>query len=378
MEQDGNRPPRMSAQPMPHDTSADAEATALAMGDPAAPLDPIDFFRTTDTHEAAASYTKFHALRTAPATFIATWARAANAGTLLWVVLPIITAGAFLFAQEQRLYPNRLVILALGAMILLSGLNLIRSVAHQVDTQLPIGNLLQKSLPARVGAVLLAVGVVIALFAPRWIGPGNIGLGVLGIALAAVYLAILFTLGAVPGQELLPAVALGPVLFFLALSTQITPVLSHGKQIISGSHALSQSEWLLALALAGLIFAAMIAAGLAHPKPTTDLSTRALLGEGSMRALFVVGLLIAYIGAIGAGLARGVPHATVAVLLSLPMAVLPLTTILRARTSAALQVVFPQMQRTVLWFGIWLVGGLILGGAYLHLLTALHGIINTK
>ena len=378
MEQDGNRPPRMTAQSLPHDASVDAEVITRAIDDPTEPLDPMDFFRATDTHEAAASYTKLRALRTAPATFIATWARAANARTWLWALLPIFTAGAFLFAQQQRLYLNRLVILALAAMIVLSGLNLVLGVAHHVDARHPIGDLLQKSLPARVGIVLLAVGVAFALFAPRWIGPGNIGLGVLGLALAAIYLIISFTLGAVPGQEVLPAVALGPVLFFLALSTQLTPATTKGKQIVSVSHALSQSEWLVALALAGLLFAALVAARLAHPKATSERTTRAIIGERSMRALFLVGLLVAYICAIGAGLARGVPHATVAVLLSLPMAVLPLTTIMRARTSAALQVVYPQMQRTLLWFGVWLIGGLLLGGAYLHLLTALHAIITAK
>lgn len=365
MEQDGIGTPR------------EAEATALNPSTVTGPLDPLEFFRPTDTHEAVATYTKARAMRTVPTTLLVTWARAARAGTLLWALLPIVSAGALLFAHQQPLHLNRLLILAVGTCALLLGVNLVRGATRQVDATHPLGSVLLSSPLARIGAVLLVVGLGVALFAPKWLGPGNAGLGALGLALGGVSLAVALLRGSVPGEELLPAIALGPVLFFLALSTQTLPaVVKHGKTVAAITpSALLHSEWLLAVAFGCLALVGAVAARLARPAAAARGGTAALIGDVGLRVLVLGGLAVAYGATVLAGLARGVPHATIAVLLSLPIAVLPLTTVLRARTSAALRSLFPQVQRTILWFGIWLVGGLILGGAYLHLLKALHGII---
>ena len=91
-----------------------------------------------------------------------------------------------------------------------------------------------------------------------------------------------------------------------------------------------------------------------------------------MRGLLIISIIGAYVLVVSAGLPRSAPHATLAVLLSLPAAVVPLTGALRSRDQAALALVLGQVQRLVWQFGLWLLIGLLLAGVYLHVLGSLH------
>jgi hypothetical protein len=364
MEQDGPAIRRVEAHESSSTTPTARTGTPRDGGATGPLADPMEFFRPTNTHEALADYAKSQAIRGTPATIVRTWATALHAETFLWVIFPILTAGTLLWQMAPPVHPSRLIFLSVGALATLGGLNLLRDVARQASPHHPLAELVRTSRPAQIGIVLTAFGLLLGLFAPRWIGPGNIGLGVVGLALALAYLALGMTGRSVPGEELLPAIALGPVLFLLALSTQT--VAAHPP-----STALAHSEKWLALAFGGLFFAAVVAKHLGQTAEGTS-ATRNLIGESAIRLLVIIGLAVAYGGALIAGLGRGTPHATVAVLLTLPVAILPLTSTLVGRTAAALKVVAPQMQRTILWFGLCLVGALILGGIYLHVIAALH------
>jgi 1,4-dihydroxy-2-naphthoate octaprenyltransferase len=350
-------------------------------------VDPLDFFQPATTHADTAAFAKDAARRTAASSALSAFARAAHLETLPWVVFPILIPAVYLAVQHQSLGLSHLIYLMLGAGTLLAGVNLLRGAAQGLKDDFPLA--LLHSTHARLGAGFAIVGAVLGFVGVHGTGPGATTLGLAGVVLAAAYVAAAIFLGAVPGEEIIPAVLLGPMLFFLTMASQnvphiITVTTQVGKKIVPTQQIVApytipaKIAWDLALALGLLVLAAVVASRLGSGRATRGLSTRALVGTGLMRFIFAVSLVGAYCFALLAAQGHDVLHAPVAVLLSIPVAILPLTGVMRAATPKALAVLLPQMRRTIIWFGGWLVVALIVGSAYLRLAATLYKILGQK
>lgn len=339
--------------------------------------DPIAFFRPTVTAAETAAYAKTRAIQGEPRSILAAWARTARLDLAVLALIPITIAAALFAAFRLPVHLDRLAVLALGALGLISAVNLLRNAAIANARTTPL-EVVRTSLAAQVGVAIFVLSLVCGIFVARWAGGTGIALGLLGVALAAGYAAIAPTLGAVPGEEVIPALALGPVLFILTLATQASGKSGGGGAVHlapATAHALWLTEALLAASLGCLMLAVVVARRLGEPAPARGQTTRAVLHRRGVRLLFIGALVAAYVLAVAAGLGRGMPHATVAVLLSLPVAIVPLSGAVLARTDEALAVLRFGTRRMALAFGGWLLGGLLIGTAYLRLLDLLHTVL---
>lgn len=316
------------------------------------------FFQRSGAHEAAATFAKTQAQATAPLPTVILWLRQARPATLALVALPVATAGVLVWALGAKARPLHLIALFVGAALALAGVNLLRAATRRSGTETVTLSDLMASPLAHAGDACLGIAVLCGIVLAQGQSRGTIVLGLVGLGLAAAYVALPLVLRAAPGIEALAAIALGPVLFFLALAVQDSPV---------GASALT---WLLALGLGCLAGATVLARRLYQA--ATPGSTLALVGRDRLRGLFVALIVLAYGFVVAAGLSRHAPHAIVAVLLSVPVAVLPLSGALSAHAPAALFAVAAQTRRLTLVFGGWLLGGLILGVIYLHALALVH------
>jgi 1,4-dihydroxy-2-naphthoate octaprenyltransferase len=96
-----------------------------------------------------------------------------------------------------------------------------------------------------------------------------------------------------------------------------------------------------------------------------------LLGQRHSRIFYACCLAGAYGVVVVAAALDGAPHGALAVLFSLPVAVVPLTGVLRAHNAETLAPAVRGMHRAYAAFAFWLIIGLLLGGLYLHLLSLL-------
>jgi hypothetical protein len=331
--------------------------------------DPMEFFRPTSTTEAVASYAKGEALRVMAPSLARAWAKAARLPLALWAVLPPLVAGAWLVALQLPVKWDRLIATAVVAALALLGVNLLRLSARQVAPARPSFTLLLAAPEGRVGSVILGLATIGGLVMTRWLHGSSVALGFLGLVIAVAYAIGPFLFAAaLPGEEVLPPLALGPVVFFLALATQ--PAIIPKTE----AHAVVANEWLLAIALALPIFAAILVERLSDPASPPAMSLRALVRDGGVRLLVVLSWIGAFALALFAGVHKGLPHASIATLLALPVALIPITGVVRAKTAKAAAVLVPESSRAILAFSGWLAGGLLLGGVYLHLLTTIHAL----
>lgn len=332
-------------------------------------VDPLEFFQPATTHADTAAFAKDAARRRTATSAFGAFARAAHPETLPWVIFPILIPAVYLAVQHQALSLSRLILLALGASALLISVHLLRGAAQGLKENIPVA--LLQSTNARLGIVFAILGAVLGFVGVHGnSGSGATAIGLVGFVLAGAYVAAAIFIGAVPGEEIIPAVLLGPMLFFLTLATQTIPHKLTGEYTIP-----SKTAWDLALALGLLVLAAVVASRLGPGRVTRGISTRALLGTALMRFIFGASLMGAYVFALLAAQGHTALHAPVAVLLSVPVAILPLTSVMRAATPKALAALLPQMRRTILWFGGWLVVALVVGSIYLRFYAALHSLL---
>lgn len=380
MEQGGERGPRHHAQDtsqprVPQPVEMVPEAPAVRPQPNTAVPDPLEFFQPRNTEPDVSAYAKLRAEHGDSSSIIWAWMRAAQLPMALWALLPIAVVAGMVWSEQGVVHLDRLLVLGVGVLLAFIGLNLVRGAAHEARTRNQLLPVLTASLAARVGAVCLVLAIIVGLFSTRWTGGTGFVLGSIGLSLGLLYAVLPELLGAFPGDEVIPALTLGPLLFFFALaafmktaSKGVTPQVPLG----------SQAHWLLALGLGSLIFAAITATRLRAPEATTGLATRSLVGMRGMRALYASGIALAYFLVVLAGLRTGAFHATIAILLSLPIAIVPLTGVFRARRAEGLAVVQPQTQRLIVWFEGWLLAGFVLSGLYIHVLAHLHPLVGGK
>ena len=298
--------------------------------------DPEAFFRRESRDEARASFAQTRAQQVAPPMWWTTAARAVHLQTAAWPLVTIAVAVLYLWAQNLRPAWGRpqlvagLEVLALGALTCF-GVALLRRGTRQWEND----------RQAQLGAALLLVAAIIGVLVGHGQPTAVTVLGVIGWLLAIGYVVVMRTGKTFPGMELLPAIALGPLLFFFTL------LVFEGKRL-----SVTNGTWLLA----GMLGAA---------QPAT---LESAIGNQYSRLLDLVLLVGAYGLVILAATGRHTSHGALAVLLSLPAAMLPLSGVAYARARAALRVVAAQTQRTLVLFGVWLAIGFVLGGAYLRLL----------
>ena len=315
-----------------------------------------------------------------PGSSLARWLRVARAPLLMCSVAPVLVTGALLWAQGAPVSPSilGLTLLAVafaqaGAQVLdvylehIRGLSVMNvdpnsSVARMPNR--PPGILVREGIypldALRVAVALLVAGAGLGVPLALAGGVPVLLLGSAGLAVAFLYSATSFALKRLPLGEPVVFLALGPGIVALTALAQRRPVTP------------------LALALGaalGLFAMALVeAANLRALAPEVRSGRKTLvrlLGRGGGRRLFVGCLLGAYALALVAALPPRAPHGALAVLFSLPIAVLPLTGGLRARSAPTLDLVVAGAVRAYGFFAFWLVVGLLLGGLFLRLMSLL-------
>lgn len=305
------------------------------------------------------------------------WLRVVRVPLLLCSVAPVLVIGALLWAQRAAFSPLELAITALAVALVQAGAQVLDAYLDHVRRSRPASTDLSRSsdrLSAQPPNVLLAaeiypldaLRVAVGLFAagaglgiPLAFAGGWPALlvGIGGLAIAFLYSATTYALKRLPLGELVVFLALGPGVVALTLLAQRQPV----------------TPVALALGAAlGLFATALVAADnlrALSPEIRDGRKTLVrLLGRAGGRRLFAACLLGAYVAALAAALPPNAPHGALAVLFSLPIAVVPLTGGLRARTAATLGQVVTGAMRAYAFFAFWLVLGLLVGGLFLQLM----------
>lgn len=335
---------------------------------PIAIPDPAAFFRREGEDEARATYARTLAQRTAPPSQLTLWGRAVRAPMALWAIVPMAVAAGYLWAQNLTPAWTRTQLLAgltvtIAIILAVFGLNLLRSAAQA--TKIPSNLMLAPR--AQIGAVLVIVAGIMAALAVRGASRGVFILGMLCLAAAIGYALTPLVPRRFPGLELLPALLLGPGLYFFMLN------------VLQGRFLhVTNGTWLLAGALFGLLSGCIIAGMLGETRRPKKHSLRKALGERNLRFLYVMFIGGAYGLIILASTGHHTSHAALAVLLSLPVAILPITGVIAAKMSSALRIIAPQTQRLLIMFGVWIAVGFLLGGIYLRLLSRLHSLPGFK
>ncbi len=310
------------------------------------------------------------------------WARVARLPTLICSVAPVLVAGVLLWARGAAVSLPLLVLTMVAVGVAHAGANVLDAhldqVREQARTRLePDGSASGRmdysasTLAAagiypldalRASGGLLLLGAVLGVPLAIQGGWPVLALGVAGLVVAVLFSATSYALERLPLGEIAAFLALGPGLVILT-------VLSQRQQVTALDVAVGAGLGLFATAV-------LEAANLRASAPEVRdgrLTLVRLLGPGLGRWLFVLCLLGAYAVVVDAALQKPAPHGALAVLLSLPAAVVPLTGGLRAQGAGALVAVVRGTLRAYTAFAFWLVMGLLLGALYLRLLAVLGG-----
>jgi 1,4-dihydroxy-2-naphthoate octaprenyltransferase len=212
----------------------------------------------------------------------------------------------------------------------------------------------------RVALALLAAGTGVGVPLALAGGWQVLLLGVAGLAIAFFYSATSYALKRLPLGELAIFLALGPGIAALTALAQRRPVTPLALELGAA----------LGLFATALVVAANLRA--LSPEVRSGRATLVrMLGRVGGRRLFAAALVGAYALSVAAALPAHAPHGALAVLFSLPIAVLPLTGGLRARSAPTLDLVVVGAVRAYGFFAFWLVMGLLLGSLFLRLLSLL-------
>jgi 1,4-dihydroxy-2-naphthoate octaprenyltransferase len=341
--------------------------------------DPVTFFQGHSSSETIA-FARKQAEKVRPPSIVYMWLSAVQIPFTGWALLPISIAGAFTWLMTQHVSIAPLIFLAISSVLILSGTYLLRNASESVKGGRIQGTDLPTFVAARAAIGFIASGLLLMMISimPH-IGPVGILLTLLGIILAVGYGFLPTVYGSFPAEEAVISLVMGPGLFMLALLTQkgreipLTTITGKKSQTtITIVSLLTPATWLIAIGLGFIIFAAILVIRMGHEDIATN-SLQTILGDQNTRWLFATSILAAYVCIIIAGLQpvyhfSVAPHAILSALLSIPLAVIPVTGVLSAHNSVALRAISTQTQRLVWYFGAWILAGLILGSLYLNIL----------
>ncbi|HEX9057291.1 MAG TPA: prenyltransferase [Ktedonobacterales bacterium] len=311
---------------------------------------------------------------------IKAWARVGRLPTLACAVGPALVTGAWLWAQGLSVRPATLLVTAVAMGLTLGGANVMDAYLDHVRAEArmrakPATTPDQKAphswsalldagiypLDAlRIAIALFVAGAALGLSLAVYAGWPGLLLGGAGMLTAFLYSATNYALKRQPLGEVAVLLGLGPGIVAFTLLVQGRP--------------LTQPALLLGLGLGFLATALLEAANLRAISPEIRDGRRTsirLLGLRHGRWVFAACFISAYALAISALLSNDAPHGGLALLLSLPVAVLPLSGGLRARNAATLRLVVGGTQRTYAIFTLWLVIGLLMSGYFIRLMPLL-------
>lgn len=304
------------------------------------------------------------------------WAAVFRLPALLCSVGPGVVAAALLWSQGARLDFGVLALTLLAIALVHLGANGLDAYLEHVRSQRPASSTVGAA-PLSMSPVL-AAGIypldVLRVAVLLFVVGGGLGiplalaggwpvalLGIGGLTAAALYSATSYALKRHPAGEAAVFLALGPGVFALTVLVQHQPM--------------TPLRWLVGAGL-GLFAMALLAASNLRALSPEIRDGRAtlvrLLGKRQAPYFFVGALLGAYALMVVAAIPRGAPHAALAVLLSLPVAAVPLTGGLRSRNAATLALVVRGTLQAYAYFLGWLVLGLLLGGIFLRLTALLN------
>lgn len=283
------------------------------------------------------------------------WMRLARARYLLLTVAPVLVAAAWLWSQGRHITFGLLTLTVLSAALAQTGAQLLAVGMNGARNQRTAQTIVPSML-TRVAVVVLAVSACLGLPLVAAGGTPVLLVGGAALLVAVGYAATPFIYRRLPLGEVVVGLVSGPGLVALIILAQRQPV----------------TPFVLALGAGlGLFAAAVVEAAnlrtLAAGARAERYSLARLLGLRGGRLLYLATVAAAYLVVLIAALWRGAPHGALAVLFSLPVAVLPLTGALRGHAAALVPVVTGTL-RAYVYFAFWVIIGLLLGAIYLHLL----------
>lgn len=294
----------------------------------------------------------------------ARWLRLTRPPTLVLGVAPIVVTLVLLWNRHVALAPVQAASTLLAVILGLAAANMLdehlelERTSGQTWLQEPgggyyAGNVLDGSGVASVDAlrgsiVLFVLSALVGVPAILAGGPLVSLLGVVGLGAAFLYSATNFALKRLPAGEIASMLLLGPGLVIVTVLVQHQPV--------------TRPEVLIGIAL-GLLAGALIeSAHLRDGEIDRRMGRRTLvvlLGEHSVRVLYVLCIIVAYVLVLAAALPHGGTPGAIGALLSLPAMALPLTGALRAQGLNVRHLVVRQSLRAYAAFALWLCIGLI-------------------
>ncbi len=335
------------------------------------------FFNGNHLSSTASKYAKDLAQRSHSAQTIQMWIKLMDPLQTFWPILTVAVAAAYIFAAGYHPQVTHLLETAFSAVCIAVGARLAHSAAItsrklQLTTQ---NTSIAVKTSARAGAIIAGIGILAGLITiGKHIGAFGIGAAAFACAAAAFYALLPVFIDSLPGEELLPAILIGPFLFFITFraqqlyTSQIIP--AHGKIPASVQYFPVQWDihmlWLLALALGCLYFIVSAARRMSLTTSSAKMpGSGALIGLRGMRALFAAGVvafytLVLFITAQHGSQIRGALLA----LFSLPYAALPFSGVFLAKNETALGAVYFESRRLVWIAGLTLCAGLLLSGLY--------------
>jgi 1,4-dihydroxy-2-naphthoate octaprenyltransferase len=284
------------------------------------------------------------------------WRRLAGAPYLILSVAPVLVAAAWMWSRGARLAFGPLILTAAGAALVQAGAHLLdASVEAERGKRTAQG--IAPGIVLRAAIVLLVLGAMLGVPLVAAGGTSVLLLGGAALLAAVGYSTTPYALKRLPLGDLVVALACGPGVVALTVLAQRQPVTPFALALGVG----------LGLCAAALVEAANLRALVAGVGKDGHMLAR-LLGLRGGRLLYLATLAAAYLVVLVAAAWQGAPHGALAVLFSLPVAILPLTGVLRARAAATLTPVVTSTLRAYVYFAFWLIIGLLLGALYLHLL----------
>lgn len=344
--------------------------------------DSIAFFREKNQILTPAQYAKIEAVRQHPLTEWRKWWNITRFDIALWPVFSILLAATYLLWQHVHLRYDRIGILMLVSFVFTIGVMMTRTaILSRPDAHIePTG--VGREQAERIGLGLQIVAIVIGAFelTHRVEQTGTNALFI-GVILGVIYSIVIPLLqGSIIGEELLPAIGAGPLVFFYTIAsqhlTQIVTIPAHGKipahAITKDVPLFTHTTWSIALGIGALLLAGLIAASMTQTNSQWKYAFHSRASMRVMKYSYLIAIIIAYAFFISAGLAKNGPHPLLITILTLPSMIIPLTGTIRASNELGLRIIIRQTGQVIQRVMLAASTGLILGWTYLELINRLH------
>jgi 1,4-dihydroxy-2-naphthoate octaprenyltransferase len=306
------------------------------------------------------------------------WVRLCRPPTLVLGLAPVLITLSLLWVAGQQLLVFPIVCVLLSVALVMAGAGMLdeylefertvhRRWNYNNGGSYYAENVLEGSgiyplTVLRASVTLLGLGVFVGLPLVATGGIALVMLGGLGLVTAVLYSSTNFALKRLPAGELMILLTLGPGL-------SVATALSQG-------HMPSLQVLEVGLALGLFTLALVLAAHLRDQEADRSMSRRTLVqvnGQRGSIVLYTTCLIAAYLLIVLVALPNEASHGALLVALSLPAALLAWSGVTRALSHTARQLAVRHMLRAYIYFSLWILVGLVVGGVIVQVVARIQG-----